>query len=766
MKLFLTLKSGKTWAMVLLFGFISGQMVAQSAEKAPNITNETSSAEKVYIEENVPPGTTIEVPQNQSGSAIEAMWDLQFSYSASDSTGNAGNAAVVFLGTEFWISRWASDTLFRLNVSGSVIDTLLIDDGTGNGTNISGTRAMTTDGTYVYIGNNTTTIYEVDPSTWTVNSTISAPLAGNIRFITYDSTANGNQGGFWVGNFNTDITLINRSGQVISSIPSSIHGLGGMYGAAVDNFSQGGPYIWVFHQSGGPSAGTISQLQLPSGAPTGVTRDVDADLGSLGGLAGGLFISDEIVPGEVTLGGMLQADVLFGYELDFVPVQIDARLDYVLPTPAMGHIPLRMVEPMTFDGQVTNLGQQTLTSVDASLDVTDGGGASVYTNTANISNLANLQSQMFSLGPFVPTAEGSYTMTTTLSTGAQVDENPGDNSLALPFAITDSVLARDDGTHIGGNGYAVSSTSSAYAVVLYTFTKKVYLTGIEVDLATPIDGDTTYGFVVFTNNMQPSGGPLLLTDTAIISTSQNTYYLKFGSELPINPGDTWAIGVYEGANTTINLAQSANYFTPGVNFFSTDVGSTNPGWTASGIQTARAIRPVLVPCANFNLDVSVVNINQDLGNTTGSVLAEVSGSRGVVSYSWNDPNNSTADSVGGLAVGTYTVTVTDDNSCSATDSVTIIDQTAIEDDLAAGISKFEVYPNPSRDLFHLNIEMGNMDDINLTVVNLNGKVMMESRRNRVLNYQETLNLGGMSRGIYMLMVTTSKGTTFKRLILN
>ncbi|MEZ4829359.1 MAG: T9SS type A sorting domain-containing protein [Bacteroidia bacterium] len=758
MTLHFTRITGKILAAVIAVFLISGNGFAQTAEKAPGINSTASGSTSIITEERASQGVTIEQPGNINP-PIEAMWDLQFNYSATDSTGTAGLAGAVFLGTEFWVARWSVDTFYRMNAMGSVLETFTIPNGAAT---LSGTRAMTTDGTHIYIGNNTTTVYEINPATKTISGTFTAPLAGNIRFITYDSTANNNNGGFWVGNFNTDITLISRTGSVLSSIPASIHGLGGMYGAAVDRFSQGGPYLWVFHQGGTSSGAEIAQLKLPAGTPTGVSFDVDANLGSLSGLAGGLFIAKGIVPNKTTLGGILQAgpDRLFGYELNFVPIQVDASLDYLLQTPALGKIPDRMTSPMSWNGQITNLGAQTLIASQVILNVT-ANGSSVYSDTATISNLANLGSSTFALGPFTPTTQGNYLATAIVTTGAQVDEVPANNGDALSFAVTDSVLGRDDGVHAGGNGYAVSATNRGYAVVVHQFNAKVYLQGIEVELALPVAGDTTYGVLVFTNQGQPSGGPLLFTDTVIISDTQDKYYMEFGSELPVNAGDTWALGVYEGANTTINLKQSLNYFTPGVNFFTVNVAA--PAWTASNIQTARFIRPVIASCRDFNVDLTAVNFNTAT-STQGAVSAVVTGGRGSITYQWDDPSNSNSASVTGLQAGTYTVTVTDDNSCSLTQSVDVLDQTSIEDDIAAGLTRFEVFPNPSDAIFNLNIELGKMDDVRLAVVDMNGRVISESSRKRVVNFSETINLGNMGTGMYMLMVTTSQGTTFKQLI--
>ncbi|MCF8276416.1 MAG: gliding motility-associated C-terminal domain-containing protein [Flavobacteriales bacterium] len=59
------------------------------------------------------------------------------------------------------------------------------------------------------------------------------------------------------------------------------------------------------------------------------------------------------------------------------------------------------------------------------------------------------------------------------------------------------------------------------------------------------------------------------------------------------------------------------------------------------------------------------------GQSNGEVTANVSGAFGTVSYSWNTAPVQTTATATGLAVGTYIVTVTDDNSCLDSDTVEV-----------------------------------------------------------------------------------------------
>ena len=65
------------------------------------------------------------------------------------------------------------------------------------------------------------------------------------------------------------------------------------------------------------------------------------------------------------------------------------------------------------------------------------------------------------------------------------------------------------------------------------------------------------------------------------------------------------------------------------------------------------------------------------GGSDGSIDLTVSGGTAPYTYSWNDAGSSTTQDINSLPIGTYTVTVTDDNGCTATETVTITEPTSL-----------------------------------------------------------------------------------------
>ncbi len=84
-----------------------------------------------------------------------------------------------------------------------------------------------------------------------------------------------------------------------------------------------------------------------------------------------------------------------------------------------------------------------------------------------------------------------------------------------------------------------------------------------------------------------------------------------------------------------------------------------------GIDTLYITQP---PAISINLKVTEDSCN---GSCDGRIIAAVSGGTPAYIYSWSPPGG-TSDSIKGLCAGTYSLNVTDNNGCVATDNVTLI----------------------------------------------------------------------------------------------
>ncbi|MCK6620384.1 MAG: hypothetical protein L6Q94_07825, partial [Calditrichia bacterium] len=274
---------------------------------------------------------TVEQSPNKSSTVYhvsDAPFDLQFSYNLEVVTGALGNAGSEFDGTYYYSTRWASNLLHKVDMTGVLVEQFSIPG-------VTGLRDLAYDGAFMYGGAAANTIYQMDFVSKTLIGTIPSPVA--VRHIAYDEAADA----FWVGTWDTPPTLVSRTGQVLGTVTS---GLLSQYGSAYDKWTSGGPYLWVFNQGAG--AGTpqyVHQIDLNTGTPTGVTYDVLSDfLPNAQAIAGGLWAGEGVAPGKASLGGVMQGtpDIFFVYELADAgaptdpnpPSNFTAYSDFTTPT--------------------------------------------------------------------------------------------------------------------------------------------------------------------------------------------------------------------------------------------------------------------------------------------------------------------------------------------------------------------------------------------------------------------------------------------------
>lgn len=710
------------------------------------------------------------------GMGVDAMWDLEFAFSASDSAAPASPFGALlgacWTGTEFWVSKWNADTLVRLDANGSLVEVFQIPG-------VAGITSIATDGTSLYLANAATSIFVIDPVTKALTSTITVSGAAGTNgalYIAYEASLNSGTGGFYTGFFGSDISIIDMTGATTGSIPAATHGRTPI-GGVVDNISTGGPYLWVFEQAGTPSDAVISQLLLPAGTYTGVQREVNADLGTVGALAGDLFIATNhpSFPGQNIIGGMLQdfPNILFGFDLDFQPIQVDANLSS-LGGNGLTRMPQDHVVAMPFSSDITNQGSQAITSATITVTV-DSGTAPLFTESQTFSNVASGNTVGFtSAGYTAPPVPGVvYVATSSVSLAGQTDENSQNDTAAFAFIVTDSTFARDNnvinstvglGTVNAGGGQTIMGQNYAVTAAGGTMTSVSYFLNL------PTEGDSTWGEMWATD--PATGQPTSLisrTPTYIITATDaaNGIFLTlpFETLLPLPPNTTVFVGAVEAAGNqgSLRLATSESQYTPGAmwiksdNIFSGAWVETTSFWV--GGEFAHILRANISYCTSLD---ALAGGLQDNGGGSGSAFVLASGGTPPYTYSWS--NGATTDTALFLPAGLYTVTVTDARGCVVTQSdVEVSDNTALEDDLA-GINEIKTFPNPSTGRFNVDIELAEMDDIRLEVMDIAGRTLYIDAATRVQMYNVQIDLTDQSKGVYILRVHTTKGSTYRRLV--
>ncbi len=149
--------------------------------------------------------------------------------------------------------------------------------------------------------------------------------------------------------------------------------------------------------------------------------------------------------------------------------------------------------------------------------------------------------------------------------------------------------------------------------------------------------------------------------------------------------------------------------------------------------------------------LSTSSTDELLGND-GSASVIVSGGTGPFTYAWM-PGGATSDSIGGLAAGLYTVTVTDANGCIETVEVLVGSQVGMP---TLTSSQIVLYPNPANESLQISLKESEGVGITLGIYSLDGKQLMETE----MIATETLNvsLDGWAPGIYQVRISSANGT--------
>lgn len=147
--------------------------------------------------------------------------------------------------------------------------------------------------------------------------------------------------------------------------------------------------------------------------------------------------------------------------------------------------------------------------------------------------------------------------------------------------------------------------------------------------------------------------------------------------------------------------------------------------------------------------------------TNGKVNLTVTGGTSPYTYAWN--NSTTTQDLNNVAAGTYTVTVTDANGCTATHTAVVADIASIGEIEGAEIL---IFPNPSNGNFTVSVEGINTGKINVEVLDLAGKVIYTNSMN--VSASKTIvpmNLSGVSAGTYLVKLNTEAGSAMSRIII-
>lgn len=179
---------------------------------------------------------------------------------------------------------------------------------------------------------------------------------------------------------------------------------------------------------------------------------------------------------------------------------------------------------------------------------------------------------------------------------------------------------------------------------------------------------------------------------------------------------------------------------------------------ANGCSASTSTVTVSEPAA-LTANASATNVSA-VGATDGAVDVTVSGGNSPYTFSWS--NGSTTEDLSAVAAGNYTVTITDANGCTATQSAVVSEPTAIGS--AAEDMQITMYPNPATKQTVLSVNTSLSGSLDIQITNVIGQRMLTMHGIPSDRTQITLQVADWAEGVYMVTVTNGNSTATYRLL--
>lgn len=333
---------------------------------------------------------------------------------------------------------------------------------------------------------------------------------------------------------------------------------------------------------------------------------------------------------------------------------------------------------------------------DGTAVVTAGGGTTPYTYS---------WSNGFTTPTITGLTSGTYSVTVTDANGCTKNSSV---SVTQPNAITVAASATD-ATCGGNNGTATVIAVGGTGTLTYLWSTGATTTtitglaaGSYIVTATDANGCNTSASA----NVSNSGAPV-----ASIATSTNVS-CNGGSNgsATVSASGGASPYTYLWNTTPPQTTQTATGLAGGTY----SVSVTDTSGVCPGIASVIITEPAVLSATTTSTPNS--------GSNNGTATVFPSGGTSPFSYSWNTTPPQTAETASGLATGSYSVTVTDANSCSVTSSVNII-YVGIQSQISNIISRITIYPNPAETNFFLVINDAKIGTYEIKISNIIGQVL-------------------------------------------
>lgn len=119
--------------------------------------------------------------------------------------------------------------------------------------------------------------------------------------------------------------------------------------------------------------------------------------------------------------------------------------------------------------------------------------------------------------------------------------------------------------------------------------------------------------------------------------------------------------------------------------------------------------------------------------------------------------------VDSLTAGRYKVHLSDENGCQLTTTF-VVDMLTSTPNFSV-VEMINIYPNPTRGIFTVDLTFSTRQNFSLTLINLLGEVVIPSLDLTGENGQYTFDVGNFDNGIYLLKIESESGILTKPVVL-
>lgn len=157
------------------------------------------------------------------------------------------------------------------------------------------------------------------------------------------------------------------------------------------------------------------------------------------------------------------------------------------------------------------------------------------------------------------------------------------------------------------------------------------------------------------------------------------------------------------------------------------------------------------PCFDIELIVSGDIQDDTYNQQEGAIQISVNGGSEPYSYNWS--NGMTTQNIDGLAVGNYTVTVTDNNGCNTTSSFAV--QGVVNKQLLELNNQIQLIPNPVENQL---IIQGDFTPSSITIYTINGKAV------KYVENKKEIDVSNLNKGTHSVVINIDGTRITKKII--